>query len=67
MSASVTFAKCPSGQYLLNERFTQYHWDGAISEEGTYKDCAQHGLWTNYDENGYITKQVTYENGKEVP
>ena len=67
MSASATIAKCPSGQHLLNERFTKYHWDGAIEEEGTYKDCVKHGLWTNYDENGYMTKQVTYENGIEVP
>jgi antitoxin component YwqK of YwqJK toxin-antitoxin module len=41
--------------------------DWLEGQEGAYKGGEKDGLWTWWDEQGNITKQITYKNGKEVP
>ena len=34
--------------------------------EGKYKNGLKNGIWTKYDERGYIDFVITYKNGVEV-
>ena len=48
----------------LEGSIVYYYESGRVKAEGTYLDNEPNGLWTEYDENGNITEERTYEKGK---
>ena len=49
-----------------NGPFTEFHKNGKIAAEGNYLNELEHGLVKIYDENGRLTKRITYDNGRPV-
>jgi len=45
---------------------TTYHDNGAIKEQGFYKNKKLHGEWNKYDERGVKITKANYRNGKKV-
>lgn len=43
-----------------------YYEDGSLRAEGEYKNDKPHGIWRDYDEQGNITSERHFENGKEI-
>lgn len=43
-----------------------YYENGNLRADGEYKNDKPHGIWRDYDEQGNITSEKLYENGKEI-
>jgi hypothetical protein len=53
-----------SGLYF--KKFTEVPFTGKVTgkEQGRLKNGKRVGVWIEYDGNGRVSKEVTYENGK---
>jgi len=53
-----------NGLYL--KKFTEVPFTGKVTgkEQGRLKNGKRVGVWIEYDGNGRVSKEVTYENGK---
>ncbi len=47
-------------------RYFKYYKSGQLEISGRYKDGKKHSEWKFYNQEGVITKVVTYKNGKKV-
>jgi len=52
----------------LNGQSTMFYEDGSetISTQGIYENGKRVGIWKNFDSNGNLKEEVTYENGKKI-
>jgi len=49
---------------MKTEVKTEYYDNGEKELEGNYKDGKKEGLWTDWDEEGKVTKTETYKLGR---
>ena len=51
---------------LYFKKFTEVPFTGKVTgkEQGRLKNGKRVGVWIEYDGNGRVSKEVTYENGK---
>lgn len=43
-----------------------FYEDGHVRADGEYKNNEPHGIWRDYDEQGNITSEKLFENGKQI-
>ena len=53
-------------RWIRHGLFCEYHRNGKVISEGSYKDGAEIGLWRDYYEDGQLAAEGRYENGLEV-
>ena len=46
--------------------YEEYHKNGQLWMEGTYKDGKKEGVWEFYKENGSLSSRVTYKDGELI-
>jgi hypothetical protein len=56
--------KDKQGNYLKDGPFTSFHQNGQKEQEGAYKSDRPDGHWQRWGEDGKLTLDINYENGK---
>jgi len=50
----------------INGPVKYYYENGDLRADGEYRNDKPHGIWRDYDEQGNITRERYFENGKEI-
>jgi hypothetical protein len=56
-----------SGSYVNDGKYYEWFLDDKIALVGEYKKGKKSGRWIEYDEDGKIVSQLSFEDGKELP
>lgn len=57
--------KSPSGAYVNEGKYYQWHPNGKLALEGTFSDGQKEGVWIQYDPSGKKVAERYFENGVE--
>ena len=56
----------PSHDDPVNGRVVEWHSNGQVRTAQSYKEGERDGIFTEWDEQGNITKQITYKNKQKI-